>query len=551
MNTKTQQILNASMKQTQQTVVFGNDAHKELFEGATILAKAVGSTMGPSGKNVIIQMESGPPLITKDGVTVAKSINLKKKLPSMGAELLKEVASKTNEIAGDGTTGSTVLAYSMLEEGLKMIATGRNPIYLKKGMDMASAAVISYLKENCIPIRNSADIISVGTISANGDKQIGELLSKAIEMVGSDGIITIEPGKSTQTLLEVTEGMQFDGGYLSPYFITNSEKNTVELDNPFVLLTNRKISSISELLPLLEKVARSGRPLLIIADEVEGEALHTLIVNKLNNVIAAACVKAPSYGENRTDILGDMATILGGSVLDISSGTKLEKMELDDLGVAKKVVITRTSTTIIGESTEEKMKATNERVESLKSLLANDSLLDELHVDRYKKRLAKLAGGVAVIKVGGSTEVEILEKKDRVEDALNATIAAAQEGIVPGGGTALFYAQKAVQKALNAIPMSDDERAGTKVIFNACQKPLETIVSNTGKSADVVKEKLSNKPKKESNNWGYDASTGEYLDLVEKGIIDPVKVARYALEHASSVVGLMLTCDAVVVNESE
>jgi chaperonin GroEL len=545
-----------------QRVVFGSEAHAKLLEGASVLAQAVGSTMGPSGHNVIIDGTVGAPIITKDGVTVAKSINLKDRLPSMGAELLKEVASKTNELAGDGTTTATVLAHAMLREGIKMIATGRDSIYVKKGMDLATEKVIEALKSNCIPVRDSQDIVNVGTISANGDRTIGELLSQAISKVGQDGIITIEPGKSTQTTLEVVEGMQFDGGYLSPYFVTNSEKNTVELQNPFVFLTNRKISSLGEFIPILEKVANTNRPLLVIAGEVEGEALHTLIVNKFKGTLLSCAVKAPSYGENQTDILGDIAAVVGGTVLDASSASALKNMPLEALGIAKKVIVSRTATTIVGEPDEELRKVIDERILTLKTALASDGSLDGLHIDRYRKRLAKLAGGVALVKVGGSTEVEILEKKDRVEDALNATIAAAQEGIVPGGGCALFYAQQAVEEYFNKTvspDWSDDFRAGVRVVLNACKAPLQTIVSNTGKSPDVVMDKLirqlgvgtSSENPTPSLRTGYDAARGEYGDLVEKGIIDPVKVTRYALEHASSVVGLMLTCNSVVLNEDE
>jgi len=555
------QALMSAAQAVHQKVVFGSEAHSKLLEGASILAQAVGSTMGPSGHNVIIDATVGAPIITKDGVTVAKSINLKDRLPCMGAELLKEVASKTNELAGDGTTTATVLAHAMLKEGIKMIATGRDAIYVKKGMDLATSMVLDHLKKHSIPVRNAQDIINVGTISANGDVKIGELLSEAIGKVGEDGIITIEPGKSTQTILEVVEGMQFDGGYLSPYFVTNSEKNTVELLNPFILLTSRKISSLADFVPILEKVANTNRPLFVIADDVEGEALHTLIVNKFKGTLASCAVKAPSYGENRTDILGDIACVVGGKVLDASSASALKNLSLDDLGQAAKVIVTRTNTTIVGELDEDQRATIEARVQGLKTALT-DSSLDDLHIDRYRKRLAKLAGGVAVVKVGGSTEVEILEKKDRVEDALNATVAATQEGIVPGGGCTLFYAQKAVEAALNAddstLSLSDDEWAGIQVILNACKAPLQTIVSNTGKSPDVVMDNLSRydrlfeaKPTPGAElRWGYDASKGTYGDLVEKGIIDPVKVTRYALEHASSVVGLMLTCNSVVLNET-
>jgi chaperonin GroEL len=564
-NKEATQAMLGAHKPIHQKVVFGEQAHTKLLEGARVLAQAVGSTMGPSGHNVIIDANVGAPIITKDGVTVARSINLKDRLPCMGAELIKEVAGKTNELAGDGTTTATVLAYAMLKEGIKMVATGRDPIYVKKGMDLATEKVIESLKRNSIPVRDAQDIINVGTISANGDVKVGELLSQAIEKVGQDGIITIEPGKSTQTILEVVEGMQFDGGYLSPYFVTNSEKNTVELVNPFILLTNRKISALSEFIPILEKVANTDSPLLVIADDVDGEALHTLIVNKFKGTLISCAVKAPSYGENRTDILGDIATVVGGTVLDASNASALKNLSVESLGVAKKVIVSRTSTTIVGETTDTTKQAIDERIKGLKNALNSDGSLDELHIDRYRKRLAKLSGGVAVIKVGGSTEVEILEKKDRVEDALNATIAAAQEGIVPGGGCALFYAQKEVERFFNNHvdrDWGDDFRAGVQIVLNACKAPLQTIVSNTGKSPDVVMDKLGNRlgppcstqeqlneAIKLSLRYGYDAAKCEYHDLIDKGIIDPVKVTRFALEHANSVVGLILTCNSVVLNE--
>lgn len=451
-----------------------------------------------------------------------------------------------NYVPTHNTTTGTVLGYAMLSEGIKMIATGRDPIKMKKGMDLATREVISYLQTTCTPVMSSEDIINVGTISANGDRRIGELLSQAIEKVGKDGIISIEPGKTANTVLEVVEGMQFDGGYLSPYFVTNSDKNIVEFLNPFILMTNRKISSLNDFLPILEKVANANRPLLVIAEDVEGEALHTLIVNKFQGVLASCAVKAPSYGENRTDILGDIAAMVGGNVLDLSNPSTLANLDLSDLGIAKKIVVTRSNTTIVGELSNERKEAVSSRVQGIKNALENDKTLDELRVDRYRKRLAKLAGGVALIKVGGSTEVEIFERKDRVEDALNATLAAAQEGIVPGGGTALYHCSNTLEKKLKKLKLSDDEMAGVQVILNACKTPLETIVSNTGKSPAIVMDKLKNKPK-----VGYNAATDTYGDLLKEGIIDPVKVTRYAIEHASSVVGLILTCNAIVVNETE
>lgn len=545
-----------------QEVTFGAEAHQQMLKGATILAQAVKATMGPSGHNVIIDKEMSAPFITKDGVTVAKAINLKEKLPSLGANLLKEVASKTNEQSGDGTTTATVLGHAIFQEGVKMIATGRSSIAMKKGMDLATNKIISILKTNAVKVRGTEDIINVGTISANGDRQIGELLSQAIGKVGQDGIITIEPAKSFQTSLEVVEGMQFDGGYVSPYFVTNQEKNTCEFENPLVLITNRKISALPEILPLLEEVANQNKPLILIADEIEGEALHTLIVNKMREIIKVCAIKAPSYGDNRVDILNDIAIVTGGTVIDASSPQALKNVSLTALGTCKKVIITRNTTTIVGSSDESIKEAVTNRVSQLRNVLATDMSLDELRTHNYRKRLAKLAGGIAVVKVGGSTEVEILEKKDRVEDALNATVAAVQEGIIPGGGTALFYAACELDKSDLFKGLSQDEQAGIQVIINACKVPLRTIVENTGKSPDVVMNDLlrfkdirlfSTKEEEQTAKLrhGYDAAQHRYGDLIDWGIIDPVKVPRYALEHATSVIGLVLTCNAVIANDME
>lgn len=572
-----------------QRVVFFPKAHEELFKGATVLANAVASTMGPSGHSVIIDMETGPPLITKDGVTVAKSINLKDKLQSMGAELLKEVASKTNDIAGDGTTTATVLGHAIFAEGLKMISTGRSAIDIKKGMDKSADIVVDYLKQTAIPISSREDIINVGTISANGDRSIGELLAKAIERVGNDGIITVEPAKSVETTLDIVEGMQLDAGYVSPFFITNSERATCELENPYILITPNKISSIQDIVGLLEGVLKTSRPLLIVADDVEGEALHTLIVNKTKGVVKVCAIKAPSYGEHRADILSDIQVLTGGTVFNATTDLTLKKASLSHMGSAKKVIIGRSSTTIISDLDVDRKNALEDRIRSLRTSLTEDKTLDALHVDKYRKRLARLSGGVAVIKVGGSTEVEILEKKDRVEDAVNATLAATQEGIVPGGGTALFYAAnhlreyiKFVKQANASGDYTQDELAGMEIIANVCEYPLNTIVSNTGASPDVIKERLKaattghkvfyidtenadvedlvsavrhfknkSETKKNDRRYGYNAAKGTYGDLVSEGIIDPVKVTRFALQHAVSVIGLTLSCNSVIVNEEE
>jgi len=574
-----------------QDVVFFPKAHEELLKGATILANAVKSTMGPSGHSVIIDMETGPPLITKDGVTVARSINLSDRLQAMGAELLKEVAGKTNELAGDGTSASTVLGHAIFSEGVKLIATGRNSIELKRGMDIGTEEVVKFLKEHCVPISSKKDISNVGTISANGDRSIGDLIADAIEKVGKDGIITIEPAKSVKTSLDIVEGMQLDSGYVSPFFVTNSEKATCEMNDALVLMTPNKISSINDIMSALELSAKENKPLLIIADDVEGDALHTLIVNKTKGILNVCAVKAPSYGEHRADILSDLQCIVGGTIFGATTNVSIKNAKSENLGTAKRIIVGRGSTTIIGHNTEEKKEAVQERVSNLRTLLTDGSL-DALHVDKYRKRLARLSGGIAVIRVGGSTEVEIFEKKDRVEDAVNATLAASREGIVPGGGTALFYASQHLRKMLSSnvySKHSEDTIAGIGMIANVCEYPLRTIVDNTGVSPDVVVEKLKettgsykrfyvdmaiaaedpnaaasvseyiqawakqNKDKEQESRFkftfGYNAATGQFTDLVKDGVIDPVQVTRLALSHATSVVGLLLTCNAVLVNK--
>ncbi len=489
-----------------------------------------------------------------------------------------------NYITTHNTTTATVLGHGMLAEGIKMISTGRSSIALKRGMDIGTEVVISFLKEKAIPVSCKEDIINVGTISANGDRSIGELLAEAIEKVGRDGIITIEPAKSVHTTLQIVEGMQLDNGYVSPFFITNGDKGTCELENPYVLITANKISSMQDIVPTLEIAHKNNKSLLLIADDIEGEALHTLIVNKMKGVLKVCAIKAPSYGEHRADILSDLTTVTGGHVIGSTTESSLKNIKQENLGSCKKVIISRNATTIVGNNTEEVKQSMENRIEVLRNLLQNDKTLDALHIDKYRKRLARLSGGIAVIKVGGSTEVEILEKKDRVEDAVNATLAATQEGIVPGGGTALFYAAQHLRIIKAALKEKDpDVIAGIDMIADVCEHPLNTIVSNTGISPDIIKERLKqtqaerkvfyidvintnkedildaienfkNKPsgtEKEKFRFGYNAAKENYADLVAEGIIDPVKVTRYALEHACSVVGLMLTCNAVIVNEEE
>lgn len=573
-----------------QRVVLEKEAHAELLRGATILANAVKSTMGPSGHSVIIDNPQGPPTITKDGVSVARAINLKERLPSMGAELLKEVASKTNELCGDGTTTATVLAHSMLSNGIKMLSTGRSSIEMKRGMDAATREVQSFLKATCIPVSGRNDIVNIGTISANGDTELGNIIADAIEKVGKDGIIAIEPSKTSKTTLTCVQGMQIGSGFLSPFFITNNDKGNCEFQNPMILITSNKISAIGDIMELLQKASDEERPLLIICDDLEAEALHTCIVNKTKGIIQVCAVKAPSYGEHRADVLSDLATVLGAEVIGATSATTLKKITDQQLGTCAKVVINRTSTTFIGDPKDEDMKAKAEELSSsIRNVLYTDTTLNDLRISKYRERLARLSGGVAVIHVGGSTETEIKERKDRVEDAVNATTAATQDGIVSGGGTTLFYAAHYLKSLIKDRVWeneSEDFISGVKIIIASCEAPLRTIVENTGASSDVVGQKLSSElmlvdidkediartmelsgsPKeeivqflqsrrlqfiKDNIHFGYNAATGTFGDLVKLGIIDPVKVTKFALEHAASVVGLVLTCNAVIVNEQE
>jgi len=577
-----------------QKVYFREEAHNDILKGAEILATAVGSTMGPSGHSVIIDNENGQPKITKDGVTVAKSICLKNKLESIGAELLKEIADKTNSMAGDGTTSATVLGYSLLREGYKHINSKRSPIDLKKGMDHAMEHVLEFLKNKSIPAETEQQIENVATISANGDREIGKLITEAIKAVGKDGLIAIENGKSIHTSLKLAEGIQIDAGFLSPWFITNAEKQICEFENPYVLITPNKISNMHDIIPVLEKIEDSKRPLLIIADDIEGEALHTLVVNNTKKVIKVCAIKAPSYGEFRADILSDLGIIVGGEILGATSAERLDKIKLENLGSCKKVVVGRSSTMIIVDDNKSKKEQIEKRVNVLREVINTDDTLDDLRRSKIRHRLAKLSGGIAIIEVGGNTEVEMLEKRDRVEDAVNATQAAVQDGIVPGGGTALFYASENLNNVINGYEwekkFNKDEFAGIQIVVEACRAPFNKIVSNTGVSPEVISERLKqnwagykavfvdmenldkdtlekfideSKSKlskedldahenlKQRFNFGYNAATKQFTNLIEDGILDPVKVTKYALQHAVSVVGLLLTCNAIVVNEND
>lgn len=570
-----------------QQVVLEKEAHSELLRGATTLANAVKSTMGPSGHSVIIDNPQGPPTITKDGVSVARAINLKERLPSMGAELLKEVASKTNELCGDGTTTSVVLAHSMLSNGIKMLSTGRSSIEMKRGIDAATKEVQEFLKAVCIPVSGRDDIVNIGTISANGDMELGNIIADAIEKVGKDGIIAIEPSKTSKTTLSCVQGMQVGSGFLSPFFITNNDKGNCEFVNPMILITSNKISSIGDIMELLQKASNDDRPLLIVCDDLEAEALHTCIVNKTKGIIQVCAIKAPSYGEHRADILSDLATVLGAEVIGATSAINLKKVSDQQLGTCAKVIVNRTSTTFIGDPKDEAMKVKTELLaNSIRNVLQTDTTLNDLRISKYRERLARLSGGVAIIHVGGSTETEIKERKDRVEDAVNATTAATQDGIVSGGGTTLFYAAHYLRSLIKDRTWeneSEDFVSGIKLIIASCEAPLKTIVENTGASFDVVGQKLHNELNlveldkeeitrtmelsgnskeeivqflqtrrlqfiKDNIYFGYNAATSMFGDLVKLGIIDPVKVTKFALEHAASIVGLVLTCNAVIVN---
>ena len=517
-------------------VKFGGDAREKLLRGVDILADAVKVTLGPKGRNVVIEKSFGAPRTTKDGVTVAKEIELADKFENMGAQMVREVAQKTNDAAGDGTTTATVLAQAIVREGAKSVAAGMNPMDLKRGIQKAVEVVVADLKKRSKKVKSNEEIAQVGTISANGDTTVGQMIAKAMAQVGNEGVITVEEAKSLETELEVVEGMQFDRGYISPYFITNADKMVCELEEPFILIHEKKISSLQPMLPILESVVQAGRPLLIIAEEVEGEALATLVVNKLRGGLKVAAVKAPGFGDRRKAMLEDIAIVTGGQVISEDLGIKLENVKLNMLGTAKRVRITKDDTTIIdGAGKKADIQA---RVGQIKQQI--EETTSDYDKEKLQERLAKLAGGVAVIRVGGATEVEVKEKKDRVDDALNATKAAVEEGILPGGGAALLYATK----ALNGLQgLNEDENAGITIVKKAIQTPLRQIVENSGVEASIVVGKLL---EQKSNTFGFDAQNEKYVDLVEAGIVDPTKVVRTALQDAASVAALLITTEAMV-----
>lgn len=521
-------------------VLFGDDARVRIVRGVNVLANAVKTTLGPKGRNVVLERSFGAPTVTKDGVSVAKEIELKDKFENIGAQLVKDVASKTSDNAGDGTTTATVLAQAIVQEGLKYVAAGFNPIDLKRGIDKAVAAAVAELQKQSKPVTTSKEIAQVGSISANSDSSIGQIIADAMDKVGKEGVITVEDGKSLENELDVVEGMQFDRGYLSPYFINNPEKQVALLDNPFVLLFDKKISNIRDLLPTLEAVAKAGRPLLIIAEDVEGEALATLVVNTIRGILKVVAVKAPGFGDRRKAMLEDIAILTGGKVIAEEVGLALDKVTLEDLGQAVRIEIGKENTTIIdgaGQAAEIEARVKQIRIQI-------EEATSDYDREKLQERVAKLAGGVAVIKVGAATEVEMKEKKARVEDALHATRAAVEEGVVAGGGVALLRAKQAIADLKGDTP---DQNAGIKLILRAVEEPLRTIVTNAGEEASVVVSNVLNG----KGNYGYNAATGEYTDLVEQGVLDPTKVTRTALQNAASVASLLLTAEAAVVELAE
>jgi chaperonin GroEL len=516
-------------------VFFGDDARHRMVRGVNVLANAVKVTLGPKGRNVVLDRSFGSPTVTKDGVSVAKEIELKDKFENMGAQMVKEVASKTSDNAGDGTTTATVLAQSIVVEGMKYVAAGMNPMDLKRGIDKAVIAAVEELKKLSKPTTTSKEIAQVGAISANADEEIGKIIADAMDKVGKEGVITVEDGKSLNNELEVVEGMQFDRGYLSPYFINHADKQIAILENPYVLLHDKKISNIRELLPILEQVAKAGRPLLIVAEDVEGEALATLVVNSIRGILKTVAVKAPGFGDRRKAMLEDVATLTGGTVIAEEVGLTLEKATLNDLGQAKRVEAAKENTTIIDGAGD--AKAIQARVKAVRAQI--EEATSDYDKEKLQERVAKLAGGVALIKVGAATEVEMKEKKARVEDALHATRAAVEEGVVAGGGVALIRAKQAISK-MKAD--NTDQEAGIKIVLRALEEPLRQIVENAGEEPSVVVNKVA----EGKGNYGFNAATHEYGDLVAMGVLDPTKVTRMALQNAASIAGLMLTTDAMV-----
>lgn len=522
-------------------VKFSTDARERMLRGVEILADAVRVTLGPKGRNVILDKSFGAPRITKDGVSVAKEIDLADKFENMGAQMVREVASKTSDIAGDGTTTATVLAHAIVKEGVKAVAAGMNPMDLKRGVDMAVQAVIADVQKRSRSVTSNAEIAQVGTISANGDTEVGQMIARAMEKVGNEGVITVEEAKSLETELDVVEGMQFDRGYLSPYFITNAEKMVCEMDNPYILLHEKKLGGLQPLLPVLETVVQSGRPLLIISEDVEGEALATLVVNKIRGGLKVAAVKAPGFGDRRKAMLEDIAMLTGGQLVSEDIGIKLENVTINMLGSAKKVIITKENTTIIhGAGAKADIEA---RCSQIRAQIEEST--SDYDREKLQERLAKLAGGVAVIRVGGATEIEVKERKDRVEDAMFATKAAVAEGIVAGGGVALLHA---ISVLSSLKPANEDQRVGIDIIRKALQSPARQIAINAGLSGSIVIGKLL---ESKDTNFGFNAQTGEYTDLVKAGIIDPTKVVRIALQDAASVAGLLITTEAMVAEKPE
>ena len=516
-------------------VLFGDDARSKMVRGINVLADAVKVTLGPKGRNVVLERAFGGPTVTKDGVSVAKEIELKDKFENMGASMVREVASKTSDNAGDGTTTATVLAQAIVDEGMKFVAAGMNPMDLKRGIDKAVAAAIAELKKLSKPTTTSKEIAQVGSISANSDSEIGEIISEAMDKVGKEGVITVEDGKSLNNELEVVEGMQFDRGYLSPYFINVAEKQAAVFENPYILLHDKKISNIRELLPVLEQVAKSGRPLVIIAEDIDGEALATLVVNSIRGILKVVAIKAPGFGDRRTAMLEDIAILTGGTVISSTVGLSLDKATLEQLGSAKKVEVTKENTTIIdgagaAESIENRIRNIRQQIETATS---------DYDREKLQERVAKLAGGVALIKVGAATEVVMKEKKARVEDALHATRAAVEEGIVPGGGVALIRAKQAI---LSLKGDNDEQNAGIRIVLRAMEEPLRQIVKNAGEEPSVVVNQVASG----EGNYGYNAQSGEYGNMVEMGVLDPTKVTRTALQNAASVASLILTTDCMV-----